>query len=108
MINYNFGDIILIKFPFSNSTLIKKRPALVILDTGDEDIVVARITTQIYYSDYDYSILNWSHAGLLDSSEVRCHKVATLEKDLIEFKLGKLSNADLLKFKIQYNSIFQV
>jgi len=33
MIEYKFGDIVLIHFPFSDSSETKKRPALIIKDT---------------------------------------------------------------------------
>jgi mRNA-degrading endonuclease toxin of MazEF toxin-antitoxin module len=41
------GDLVLVAFPFVGSAQSKRRPALVILDTGDDDIVVARVTTQL-------------------------------------------------------------
>ncbi len=53
MINYKFCDIILIEYPFSEQSTIKKRPALVLLDTGDNDIVVIRITSKLYSTKYD-------------------------------------------------------
>ena len=42
---YKPGDVVLVKFPFTSGAGSKLRPALVILDTGDDDLVVARITT---------------------------------------------------------------
>lgn len=44
--NYQPGDMILVDFPFVTGRQSKTRPALVILDTGDADLVVARVTTQ--------------------------------------------------------------
>ena len=40
MIEYNSGEIVLLKFPFSDTSNIKKSPALIILDTEDNDIIV--------------------------------------------------------------------
>lgn len=48
MHNLNFGDIVLLKFPFTNEQTYKKRPALLINDTNDGDIIVCRITSKIY------------------------------------------------------------
>ena len=39
MMNYSFGDIVLVNFPTTGSNLSKKRLALVVLDIGDADIV---------------------------------------------------------------------
>ncbi len=42
----NFGDIVLLKFPFTNTKTFKKRPALIIKDLNDNDIIVCRITSK--------------------------------------------------------------
>lgn len=42
---YLGGEIVLLSFPFADATGTRRRPALVLLDTGDEDLVVARITS---------------------------------------------------------------
>ncbi|OGW09410.1 MAG: hypothetical protein A2W75_08255 [Nitrospinae bacterium RIFCSPLOWO2_12_39_15] len=57
MTAYNFGDIVLIGFPHSDLQNISKRPALVLYDSGDQDVLVARITTQEYNSEADYKII---------------------------------------------------
>lgn len=41
---YSFGDIVLIGFPHTNLQGVSKRPALVLYDPGDQDVLVARIT----------------------------------------------------------------
>jgi len=41
MMIYSFGEIVLISFPYLDTT--KQRPALVILDTGDDDFILAPI-----------------------------------------------------------------
>lgn len=57
MTNYNHGDIVLIGFPHTDLHQISKRPAFVLYDSGDQDILVARITTQQYLVKADYKIL---------------------------------------------------
>jgi hypothetical protein len=44
MTNYEFGEIVLVDFPQSGRVQRKKRPALVVLDVGDADAVLAPIT----------------------------------------------------------------
>ena len=46
MTTYEFGEIVLIGFPQTGTTALKKRPGLVILDIGDADLVLAPITTR--------------------------------------------------------------
>lgn len=60
----SFGDIVLLKFPFTDNTSSKKRPALIINDFADNDIVVCRITSQIYNTKNDVIIDNWEESGL--------------------------------------------
>ena len=92
---YQEGDLLLIGFPFSSGSQVKTRPAMVVLDTGDDDdVVVVRVTTQHHQTPYDISLAEWQGAGLLAPSTVRLHKTATLEKNLIRRKLGQLQPAD--------------
>ena len=94
MTNYQPGDLVLVAFPYAGGTQSKNRPALVILDTGNSDVVVARVTTQIYQTPFDARITDWQAAGLMAPSVVRLSKLATLEKVLIRRLLGRLQSAD--------------
>ena len=42
---YEFGDVVLVDFPQSGSDQPKRRPALVVLDIADADLLLAPITT---------------------------------------------------------------
>jgi mRNA interferase MazF len=94
MTTYQPGDILLVNFPFSGSAQRKARPALVVLDTGDADILVARVTTQGYQTPHDVPVTDWQKAGLLAPSVVRLHKLATIEKALVQRRLGAVQPAD--------------
>ena len=94
MTNYQAGEVVLIAFPYAGGTQTKVRPALVVLDTGDADIVVARITTRPGGTPYDVTLADWQGAGLNAPSTVRLHKLATLEKALVQRLLGRLGAAD--------------
>jgi mRNA interferase MazF len=96
---YQFGDVLLLSFPFTNLVGAKRRPALMILDTEDGDIVVARITSQTYETKFDAFLDNWQQAGLMMPSVVRIHKIATLDQQLVERKLGKLTSEDLAQVR---------
>ena len=94
MTNYNPGDVVLLAFPYANAAQRKKRPALVLLDPGNADVLVARVTTQAHRTPYDVELAKWQAAGLLIPSVVRLHKLATLEKTLVERKLGEIHPED--------------
>lgn len=91
---YTAGTVVLLTFPFSDAVRAKQRPALVLLDTGDDDIVVARITSQQVKGEFDVASQSWREAGLLLPPTVRLHKVATLEKVLVKQPLGQLTKED--------------
>lgn len=106
MENYDVGDTLLLRFPFSNQENTKRRPALVVLDAGDDDVLVARITTHDFKTKYDIAIKEWKQAGLKAPSVVRLHKLATLEKSLVDRKLGSLSADDLKAVRSLYEKLF--
>jgi mRNA interferase MazF len=76
---------------------------LVLLDVGDDDIIVARVTSQAWQGTFDVDLKGWKDAGLLLPSIVRLHKVVTLEKRLVRRTLGHLSKEDwaVVKAKLQ-------
>ena len=92
MANYTLGEIVLVKFPFTNNLGFKKQPALIIKDTNDGDVIVCRITSKLYTSSYDIELKNWSQNGLQLPSVIRVHKMASLEMNMIDRKLGEVDN----------------
>src|SRR6476646_8870769 len=94
MTSYQPGDIVLIFFPYSSGAMGPRRPGLVILDSGDDDIVVSRMTTKPYATAWDVSLVDWAGAGLNAPSVVRLHKIATLETKDVARKLGSLQPPD--------------
>jgi len=95
----SFGDIVLLKFPFTDNKSFKKRPALIINDFYDNDIIVCRITSQIYQTQNDVLIDSWKESGLKLPSVIRVHKLATLEKEMVELLMGKIDNSTKEKVK---------
>ena len=49
--NYNFGDVVLVGFPFTNLQTVKKRPAVVISSKAYQqnrpDVILMAITRQL-------------------------------------------------------------
>lgn len=88
MTDYRKGELLLVAFPFVENGRNKRRPALVVADTGDNDVVVARVTTQHSRDQFDAELVEWQAAGLLAPSIARINKVATINKSLVEKRLG--------------------
>ncbi len=86
----HFGDIVLLRFPYTDGATFKRRPALIINDLNDGDVIVCRITSQIYKTENDLFIDDWQKSGLKLPSVIRVHKIATLEKNIIELIMGHI------------------
>ncbi|MGF7079152.1 type II toxin-antitoxin system PemK/MazF family toxin [Mucilaginibacter sp. UYCu711] len=105
MNNYKLGDIVLIKFPFTDNTTFKKRPALIIKDTNDGDIIVCRITSKLYNTPYDIELKEWDKYGLKLPSVIRIHKLASLEKAMVDFKFGEIDSDLLAEVVVAMNKL---
>jgi mRNA interferase MazF len=90
-----FGDVVLIRMQFHQTTGAKVRPALVLLDAGDEDFVAAPITSHPGRSEYDVDLNDWRIAGLNVESFARVHKLTVLAKTEIVRRLHVISDKDI-------------
>ena len=106
MTKYKFGNVVLVVFSQTNGNK-KQRPALVILDTGDEDIMLAPITTTERKSKGDYRIKSWQQSGLLLDSWVRLAKISCLGKKDIYRQLGVLSTGDKKVIVSIWNKLYK-
>jgi mRNA interferase MazF len=91
---FNPGELVLLTFPFADGSAMKRRPALVLPDTGDDDIVVARVTSQTAMSEFGVPIEDWERANLVLPSVVRVHKLVAYGKRLVLRRLGVRSPGD--------------
>jgi mRNA-degrading endonuclease toxin of MazEF toxin-antitoxin module len=91
------GDLVLIRIEFPQAAGSKVRPAVVVLDDGDDDFVAAPVTSRQGRSKFDLTIVDWHAAGLNVPSVARLHKVATLFKNDIVRTVGRLPAADIAR-----------
>jgi mRNA interferase MazF len=77
MTGYKFGDIILVPFPFTDQSAVKRRPAVVISSTAYHrtrpDIVIMAVTSQLptTLSVGEVQVQDWRGAGLLKPSVLK-------------------------------------
>lgn len=105
MTSYQFGDIVLLPFSYTDLKSEKRRPALVLLDGDDGDILVARITSKNGNTNYDVALEAWNEVGLLIPSYVRLHKLLSVEKTHVIKHLGNLREDDKASVKRIFASI---
>ena|SRR3989344_8980487 len=108
----NPGEIVLIKFPFTDLESTKKRPALVVqhtkLSPKIQMCIVAMVTSKIDGLKFPGDVLlkEWKNAGLLNPSIVRLSKLVTVDFPLIDQKLGSLGKSDLSAVSLELNKQF--
>jgi len=96
---FEFGDIVLVPFPFTNQAASKKRPAIVVssrsYNSTKPDVVVMAVTSQLRPSPEfgEVWIDRWREAGLLKPSAVK-PVFATLEQLLVIRSMGRIAIAD--------------
>jgi mRNA interferase MazF len=81
-------------YPFTDVQQSKIRPGLVLLDSGDADILVARVVTKGPVAAYDVPLADWARSGLRAASTVRLHKLNALGKNLVRQRIGMIQPAD--------------
>lgn len=96
---YDFGDVVLVSFPFTNQMASKQRPAVVVsnksYNTNKPDVVIMAVTSQLRSSASlgEVWITEWRAGGLLKPSAIK-PVFATLEQHLILRHLGVLQLPD--------------
>jgi len=104
--SYLAGELVLARVPFSSGTQSKLRAALVVLDTGDADVVIARVTSQTPQTPHDVVLTEWKQSGLLFPSVARLHKLVTIEKSLINRRIGQLQATDRVATATAFRQMF--
>ncbi len=102
------GDILLIKFPFTDLSGSKLRPAVVLFDNS-LDLTVCFITTQTGWQESTDVLLTPNLINRLNKqSLVRTSKIATLDKTLAKGLLGNLSPAELTELDSKLKLLLQL
>ena len=96
---YKPGDVVLVRFPFTDLASAKKRPALVlspaVFASRYGDVVVLALTSQ-KQNDTALRLKRWREAGLPKPTWIK-PLIGTLTARLIVRRLGKLAEEDRKK-----------
>lgn len=102
--DFRFGDVVLIRFPFSNQRSAKQRPAAIVssaaYNADHPDLVIMAITSHVGMEAPRWEIIieRWAEAGLLKPSALK-PVLATVERRLIRRRLGRLNDDDLARLR---------
>lgn len=103
------GDVVIVPFPFSDLTSIKKRPAFVITDLKGNDIILCQITSQFVKDSYSLSVRNsdFVKGSLERISNVRPNRLFTADKNIIIRKAGTIHKNKINEIMSKLLSIIQ-
>jgi mRNA interferase MazF len=99
MTGYEFGDIVLVPFPFTDQSTTKRRPAVVISSPAYHrqrpDLIIMAVTSQRPTTDSvgEVVVEDWRGAGLLKPSVLK-PVLTTIDPVLIVKRLGRLTASD--------------
>ena len=98
-IDFDFGEVVLVRFPFTDQRGSKQRPAAIvsspIYHRHRPDRIILAITSRTGV-DEDFGVhqlRDWKAAGLLKPSAFK-PVITTVESDLILRRLGRLTATD--------------
>ena len=86
------GDVVVVPFPFSDLSLAKRRPALVLARLEGDDVILVQITSLASTDRYALSVddADFAEGGLRKPSRVRPNRIFTADRSLILYRVGAL------------------
>ena len=99
MTSFSRGDVVLVKFVFSDEKGAKQRPGLIVstdgYHQGRRELILGGITSNVgRLLVGDHKIKGWREAGLLYPSIVT-GIIRTIKHDMIASKMGELPEPEL-------------
>jgi mRNA interferase MazF len=93
------GTVVLVRFPFSDLSQTKLRPAIVLADAGRDDRVLCQVTSKPYGDDRAVQVDSSAMASgtLRVTSYVRPGKIFTANRGLIVSEFGVLNQESLMR-----------
>lgn len=96
MTSYEAGDIVLVRYPFTDLSTTKRRPAIILSPRSYselfDDLILMPLTSRSVEDD-SLALSHWQASGLLKPTWVK-PILGTLSTRLIEKRLGSLAESD--------------
>jgi mRNA interferase MazF len=88
------GDVVVVPFPFSNLTMSKRRPALVISALSGDDLILCQITSQNIRDEYAVALhsIDFDSGELNKFSNIRPNRLFTADRHIVLYKVGHLKS----------------
>ena len=102
------GDVVVIPFPFSDLSALKKRPAVIVANLTGDDHIIAQITSVARTDNYSISLetKDFKSGKLPHSSMIHPNKLFTADQSLISYKAGSVNDKKVKEIEKTLVSIF--
>lgn len=103
------GEVVVVRFPFSNLSGQKRRPALVIAAAEFENYILCQITSKRYTSQRAIALEadDFLAGALPVASFIRPDKLFTADVNLIEKRVGQLKKRKLATVLLEVRNLFK-
>lgn len=102
------GDVVLIPFPYADFSHFKKRPALVVGRAELDNLILCQITSKPHPSRQAIRLegTDFAQGTLNVVSYIRPDKLFTVEKEIVERKLGTLKREKRAEVRLKIRTLF--
>ncbi|NVO65981.1 type II toxin-antitoxin system PemK/MazF family toxin [Methanofollis tationis] len=101
------GDVVVVPFPFSDLTTVKRRPAFVVATPGGDDIILCQITSQQVRDRYAISDTDFTEGTLRKGSNIRQNRLFSADAGLVLYRAGHLNDQAILSVITRLIEILQ-
>lgn len=86
------GDVVVVPFPFSDLSSVKRRPAFVITVLEGNDLILCQITSKGVRDNYAIPVndSDFAGGGLKQPSNIRPNRIFTADNHIVLYKIGNL------------------
>jgi mRNA interferase MazF len=103
------GDVVVVPFPFSDLSQVKRRPALIVATLQGQDLILCQITSQTIRDSYAVQLESgdFEQGALHVSSNIRPNKLFTADRTLILYRIGGLKQEKIAEVTKALTQILQ-
>ena len=104
------GDIVVVSFPFTDFSSARKRPALVLSNVEEGDILICEITSIMRNDSYVVYLENEDlESGKLKvRSIIRPNRIVTIHQSKINYKFGRIKDFKLQEVLEKIKMVFRL
>lgn len=109
MPSYSRHDVVLVRYPFTDLSNLKVRPAIIVsVPHVSQDVLIVPLTSQTASLLLgEFVLSDWQGAGLNVETAVK-RGVYTLQENLIIKRVGKISDSDSSRLDVSLHDWFGI